>query len=126
MLRGKSCPAPSAPRSPAWSSSPVAPESPLRPLLRPPEGSQPELVRVALPPPKVKGAYVVDAGGRPIQSLEAGSTLDVGAQSLRPRTLYEFRATVDGRPVTFSRATPDGAGQLEPFVLGTSREPSAA
>ena len=59
----------------------------------------------------------MDAGGRPIPSLEAGSTLHVGAQSLRPRTLYEFRATVDGRPVTFARATTDGAGQLGPFVL---------
>lgn len=86
-------------------------------LLEPPPESRPELVRPAVPPPKALGTYAVDAGGRPIRSLESGSTLHVGAESLRPQTLYEFRTTVDGRPVTFARVTTNRSGRIEPFVL---------
>ena len=86
-------------------------------LLRPPDGVQPELVRLGLPAPRAAGAYVVDAGGRPIRTLESGSTLHVGAQALQPNALYEFAATIDGRAVTFARVTTDHAGRVDPFVL---------
>src|SRR5713226_4037682 len=86
-------------------------------LLRPPDGVQLELVRLGLPAPRAAGAYVVDAGGRPIRTLESGSTLHVGAQALQPNTLYEFHATIDGRAVTFARVTTDHAGRVDPFVL---------
>lgn len=90
---------------------------PAQDLPRPPEGVRPELVRPALPPPNVRGAYAVDAGGRAIRALESGSTLHVGGRELAPRTLYEFRATVGSRPVSFARVTTDASGRLEPFVL---------
>jgi hypothetical protein len=88
------------------------------PLLRPDPNRLPELVRPSIAPPQARGIYAVDAGGRPLRSLESGSTLHVGAQALQPLTLYEFRATFDdGRAISFARATTDGAGNLEPFVL---------
>ena len=86
-------------------------------VLRPPPGSIPELVRLELPPPRGSGAYVVDAGGRPIDRLQSGSTLHVGGQALRPVTLYEFRADIDGRAVSFARVTTDHLGRVDPFVL---------
>jgi hypothetical protein len=86
-------------------------------LLRPPEGSRPELVRVGLPAPRGSGAYAVDGGGRPIRDLQSGSTLHIGAQGLQPTTLYEFRAELDGQAVSFARAATDRLGRVEPFVL---------
>jgi len=81
-------------------------------------GRRPELVRPSIAPPRGQGAYAVDAGGRAIRSLEAGSTLHVGARALQPLSLYEFRATMqDGRLVSFARTTSDSAGNIEPFVL---------
>jgi hypothetical protein len=53
-------------------------------LLRPPEGQRPELARVGLPAPDVRGAYVVDGGGRQVRELQSGSTLHLGAQQLQP------------------------------------------
>lgn len=85
--------------------------------LRLPEGVRPELVRQALPPPPGRGGYAVDAGGRLIEALESGSTLHIGAQTLRPATLYEFSVTLEDRPVSFARVTTDRAGRVEPFVL---------
>jgi len=91
------------------------PEAHLAPI---PTGQRPELVRQSIAPPVTHGAYAVDAGGRAIQALEAGSTLHVGAQTLRSRTLYEFRVTTDdGRAVSFARTSTDAAGNIEPFAL---------
>ncbi len=74
--------------------------------------------------PERKGTYAVDAGGRPIQSLEIGSTLFVGARGLRPNTTYEFRMAIgrEARPsredaVSFARVTTDRRGEVPPFVL---------
>ena len=71
-----------------------------------------------------KGAYPVDAGGRPIRALETGSTLFVGARGLRPMTTYEFRLGIDHESlpslegaVSFARVTTDRRGEVPPFVL---------
>ena len=68
-------------------------------------------------------ALVVDAGGRPVKDLQAGSSLYVGARGLRPETTYEFRVGL-GEPartlkqaVTFARATTDRMGNIPSFVL---------
>ena len=66
-------------------------------LLRPPEGARPELTRVGIPAPGVRGAYAVDGGGRQIRELQSGSTLHVGGQRLQPASLYEFRVELDDR-----------------------------
>jgi hypothetical protein len=70
------------------------------------------------------GAFAVDAGGRPIKSLEAGSSLYVGANALRPDTTYEFRlgfgqeaARTLKDAFSFARATTDRAGNIPAFVL---------
>src|SRR5262245_30141446 len=61
-----------------------------------------------------KGAFAVDAGGRPLRALEAGSTLHVGARGLRPQTTYEFRLALDREripsleeAISFARVTTD-------------------
>jgi len=73
---------------------------------------------------RYKGAYAVDAGGRPIRALEIGSTLHVGAHRLRPGTTYEFRLGFDSsitrsreRAVSFARVTANRDGEIPPFVL---------
>src|SRR5712692_6409275 len=74
--------------------------------------------------PERRGAYPVDAGGRPIHALETGSTLFVGARRLRPNTTYEFRLGIDRKSlpslegaVSFARVTTDRRGAVPPFVL---------
>jgi hypothetical protein len=74
--------------------------------------------------PDKYGAFVVDGGGRPIKTLEAGSSLYVGAAGLRPDTTYEFRVALgDHAPrslreaVSFARSSSDQAGNIAPFVL---------
>jgi hypothetical protein len=68
--------------------------------------------------------FPVDAGGRSIETLQAGSSLFVGAGGLRGDTTYEFRLGVNGQiatsrkeAVSFARATSDRAGVIPPFVL---------
>lgn len=70
------------------------------------------------------GGYVTDAGGRPIQALEAGSSLQVGARRMKPNTTYEFRVAVGDQPahsldevVSFARSTTDHEGNIRPVVL---------
>jgi hypothetical protein len=70
------------------------------------------------------GGFAVDAGGRPIKSLQAGSSLHVGVRRMQPDTLYEFRVAMGDQPaaslqnaVTFARAGTDRAGSIPPFVL---------
>jgi hypothetical protein len=70
------------------------------------------------------GAFVVDAGGRTISSLEAGTSVYAGARALQPETTYEFRLGLDQgairslkEAVSFARATTDRAGNIPPFVL---------
>lgn len=67
---------------------------------------------------------VVDAGHRPISQLEAGSTVYVGAQGLRPNTHYQARLAVAERPaatlndaVGFAIVATDNRGNIPPFVL---------
>src|SRR5262249_28526330 len=77
------------------------------------------------PPDKSeKGAFAVDAGGRPLRALEAGSTLHVGARGLRPHTTYEFRLALDreripslAEAISFARVTTDARGDVPAFVL---------
>src|SRR5437867_8988575 len=71
-----------------------------------------------------QGAFVVDAGGRPITHLESGSSLYVGASKLRPHATYEFRLSVGQRAtasleqaVSFARSTTDQQGDIPPLVL---------
>jgi len=64
----------------------------------------------------------VDSGGRPIQALEVGSSLEVTAEELQPRSLYEFRLTLVGSSgeatlVTLARASSDSLGRIAPFIL---------
>jgi hypothetical protein len=70
------------------------------------------------------GTYAVDAGGRPITQLEAGSSLHIGGRSLKPSTMYEFRLAIGDQPaqaldraVSFARSTSDRDGNVPPFVL---------
>ncbi len=68
--------------------------------------------------------FAVDAGGRPIHSLEAGSSLHIGLHRLRPNTTYEVRLGL-GQPaleslesaVSFARVTTDRRGDVAPFLL---------
>jgi hypothetical protein len=78
------------------------------------------------PPPTVgePGAYAVDAGGRQIKQLEAGSSLHIGGRRLKPSTMYEFRLAIGDQPaqaleraVSFARSSSDGDGNVPPFVL---------
>ena len=70
-----------------------------------------------------RGVYAVDAGGRPIEALETGSSLHVAATALSPRTLYEFRLSADGAPASladaigFARVMTDSTGAVPAFVL---------
>lgn len=62
----------------------------------------------------------VDSGGRPIETLQIGSSLEMTAAQLEPRAQYEFRVTFDGEPdrlISFARVTSDGRGTIAPFVL---------
>jgi hypothetical protein len=60
----------------------------------------------------------VDAGGRQVRDLQAGSTLHVGAAALAANSFYEFRATLDdGQTVAFARVTTNRLGSVEPFGL---------
>jgi hypothetical protein len=62
----------------------------------------------------------VDGGGRPIESLQAGSSLEMTASGLEPRSPYEFRLTFADEPdrmVSFARVTTDARGAIAPFVL---------
>ena len=62
----------------------------------------------------------VDGGGRPIETLQIGSSLEMTATELEPRAQYEFRVTFDGEPdrlVSFARVTSDARGTIAPFVL---------
>ena len=75
-------------------------------------------------PPSEPGAYAVDAGGRPITQLEAGSSLHIGGRSLKPSTMYEFRLAIGDQPaqaldraVSFARSSSDRDGNVPPFVL---------
>lgn len=62
----------------------------------------------------------VDSGGRPIERLQIGSSLEMTAAELEPRAQYEFRVTFDGEPdrlISFARVTADARGTIAPFVL---------
>ena len=78
----------------------------------------------ASPAPERAPVFAVDGGGRPLQVLEAGASLNVGARGLAPGTMYEFRLglnrhTMDSREgiVGFARVRSDAAGAIPPFVL---------
>jgi hypothetical protein len=69
-----------------------------------------------------RGAYPVDDGGRPITSLELGSTLRVAAKGLRPNQVYDIRlGFVDhptgSPPLSFARLAADGDGNVQPLHL---------
>ena len=75
-------------------------------------------------PPGEPGAFVVDAGGRPRESFEAGSSLHIGARRLRPSVTYEFRLGADQgalrsreSAISFARSTTDAHGDIPPLVL---------
>src|SRR5215210_6079149 len=66
--------------------------------------------------PDKYGLFIVDGGGRPVKTLEAGSTLFVGAKGLLPDTTYEFRMSFNEQgaralreAASFARATTDHA-----------------
>lgn len=67
--------------------------------------------------------YAVDAGGRQIEALEIGSSLQIGAGGLEPRRLYEFRLGIGeiaedpAAVVSFARLTTDAEGNIRPFIL---------
>jgi len=70
------------------------------------------------------GGYATDAGGRPMQALETGSSLQIGARKMRPNTTYEFRVAIGKEParsleevVSFARSTTDRDGNIPPVVL---------
>lgn len=75
-------------------------------------------------PTRITGVHIVDAGGRPIETLEVGSTLFVGARRLQPDTMYEFRLGSDRTSVhsldelvSYARISSDGQGTIRPFAL---------
>jgi hypothetical protein len=77
-----------------------------------------------LPVQEARPFQTVDAAGRPIERLETGASLHIGATALEPRRLYEFRVAVDvrGAPdlsqaVSFARLTADPSGTIPPFLL---------
>lgn len=70
------------------------------------------------------GLTAVDSGGRAVQSLQVGSSLEVEAQGLRPRAMYELRLAIGDRAaegqdarISFARSMTDAAGRLEPVLL---------
>jgi hypothetical protein len=75
------------------------------------------------PAPVRAGAYVVDGAGQPLEALEAGTSLVVGARALEPRRLYEFRLGLDGpaasrdQALSFARVGADARGDVPEFVL---------
>jgi hypothetical protein len=71
------------------------------------------------PPPKTSGPRIgaVDGGDRPIEQIEIGSSLEMTGDGLVPRTLYEYRLTLDDQLISFSRVTTDARGVIAPFVL---------
>lgn len=78
----------------------------------------------ALEPTPLDGLTAVDAGGRAIEELESGSSLEVGAGGLEPLATYELRLTLaEGEPsgpedfLSFARIGSDGEGRIDPFVL---------
>lgn len=73
--------------------------------------------------PPASGGYPLDSGGRVVEQLEVGSSLQVAARGLEPGVLYEFRlglgepAPSAAQAVSFARLTASAAGQVAPFVL---------
>jgi len=61
----------------------------------------------------------VDSGGRPLTELQTGSSLEIAARDLDPRTSYEFMVTLDNEetPISFARLTTDARGRVPQFVL---------
>lgn len=71
-----------------------------------------------------RGAYVVDAGNRPIEELQAGSSLFVGLRNLEPNTTYELRIgttreeiSSTRQAVSFARISTDSRGHIHPVLL---------
>ena len=64
------------------------------------------------PPPQEATLFAVDAGGRQIEALQAGSSLHIAAEGLEPNRVYEFRLGAGDEPL--ARFVPDsrsfGAG----------------
>src|SRR4051794_12523213 len=79
----------------------------------------------ARPGPVGRGTvFAVDNGGRPVESLEVGSSLLVGARGLEPRRVYEFRLGLDQEDpqsyreaLSFARGVSDARGGVPSLVL---------
>lgn len=64
-----------------------------------------------------RGAYLVDAGGRVVERIEAGGSLQLGLNGVEPGRQYEFVLTLDGDLVSYSRLTAGAEGAIDPFHL---------
>lgn len=70
-----------------------------------------------------RGAYITDAGDRPVRAIQTGSSLRVGARGLQPNTLYEIRLMTQGtreepaQQVSFARVSTGQDGNISPFHL---------
>ncbi|MGI9302618.1 MAG: hypothetical protein ACR2RB_07925, partial [Gammaproteobacteria bacterium] len=69
------------------------------------------------------GIHALDAGGRDIQTLEVGSSLELSVSGLEPHQLFEVRLGIDGEipdrdaAISFARVSTDQRGNIEPFLL---------
>jgi len=71
----------------------------------------------AEPKRPLQGPYVVDSGGRPVEGLEIGSSLETGARGLRPSRLFEFDLMLGEQRISYARAMSSRRGDIEPFIL---------
>jgi len=64
-----------------------------------------------------KGSYIVDSGGRPIEVLEIGTSLEVGARGLESNKPYEIELWLGDERISYARLSANSIGNIEPFHL---------
>lgn len=64
-----------------------------------------------------RGLFLVDQGGRTVETVEIGASLRAGATGLSPGVAYDFELRLDGVMVSFARLTADSGGRIAPFHL---------
>jgi hypothetical protein len=102
----------------------LVPSAALAQIRTDPAGTRPGLSEAPRPGAREGSILALDAGERPIRTLESGSTLHVAARGLLPGTLYEFRVGLERgslesreRGVSFARVMTDARGAVPSFVL---------
>lgn len=63
------------------------------------------------------GLYLQDSGGRLVDALDIGASLEVGLRGVEPGVFYDFDLRIDEERVSFSRLSANAKGEIRPFHL---------